>query len=111
MPLPTMPSKKIFRSLIFYTVWCLHGVTLSAISQDGCQIGPLGNKIVTSVQVVKHTIHIIASVASNTTLQINNDLSIPVTNAPTGFDVLTTYDTGSTYLSMINALVIPIAPE
>ena len=57
------------------------------------------------MQMVKHTVHIIASVASNTTLQINDDFTIAVDDAPTSLDLVTTYDTESTSLSMINPFV------
>ena len=62
----------------------------------------LGSRLITSIQMVKHTVHIIASVAKNTTLAIDDALTIPIHNAPTNVDVITTYDTESTYLSMAN---------
>lgn len=91
-----------YRSAINHIFWILYGVILSAASRDKCEIDFLGSRLITSVQMVKHTVHIIASVASNTTLDIDDVFTIPVDNAPTNLDVVTTYDTESTFLSMAN---------
>lgn len=103
-----MHSIKGFQSLILLSIYFLHGEAFSNLPQDACRLGPLADRLITSVQVVKHTIRIVASVVSNTTLQINNELTIPVSNAPANLDVLTTYDVKSTYLSIVNASVLPV---
>ena len=70
--------------------------------RDICEVDHLGSRLITSVNLVKQTIHIIASVAQNTTLDIDDFLTIPIMNAPTNLDVITTYETESTYLAMLD---------
>ncbi len=94
------------RSLFFHILCIFYGSSLSVASPDDCEIGLPGNRLITSVQMVKHTVHIIATITDNTTLHIGDGLTIPVDNAPTSLDVITTYDTESTYLSMAHPSVV-----
>ena len=109
--LTKMPSRRGFQGLLYCVLWMSRTISLSTASRDACGIEFPGNKVVTSVQIVKHTVHIIASIASNTTLQISNDLTIPVDNAPTNLDLITTYETESTYLSTIDPLVHVVSDD
>ncbi len=99
-PPTEMPFTKAYRSPIYYAFWILCGTVFTAASRDKCEIDVLGSRLITSVQMIKHTVHIIASITSNTTLDISNALTISIDNAPTNLDVVTTYDTESTFLSM-----------
>ena len=74
-----------------------------AAAQDACELDVGGRQTVTSVRVVVHTIHIKVNYAHDTTVLVNPDFNLAVTNAPTSLDFLTTYDSRSTAIRIVDA--------
>lgn len=70
---------------------------------DGCQPQAQGRYLVTSVQVIVQSINILASYAHDTTVRINPNFNLTVTDAPVSLDVLATYKKTSTYVQMVDA--------
>ncbi|KAK0513497.1 hypothetical protein JMJ35_004483 [Cladonia borealis] len=62
-----------------------------ATTQDACILPYPGPRVITSVLVVKQTIHVITNVPKDTAFEVNPDLTISVNNAPTNLDLITTY--------------------
>ena len=60
-------------------------------TQDACILPYPGPRVITSVLVVKQTIHVITNVPQDTAFEVNPDLTISVNNAPTNLDFITTY--------------------
>ena len=60
-------------------------------TQDACFLPYPGPRVITSVLVVKQTIHVITNVPKDTAFEVNPDLTISVTNAPINLDITTTY--------------------
>nr|AUW30787.1 hypothetical protein [Cladonia uncialis subsp. uncialis] len=60
-------------------------------TQDACFLPYPGPRVITSVLVVKQTVHVITNVPKDTAFEINPDLTISVNNAPTNLDITTTY--------------------
>ena len=60
-------------------------------TQDACVLPYPGPRVITSVLVVKQTIHVITNIPRNTAFEVNPDLTISVDNAPTNLDFTTTY--------------------
>lgn len=60
-------------------------------AQDACILPYPGPRVITSVLVVKQTIHVITDVPKDTTFEVKPDLTISVNNAPTNLDLTTTY--------------------
>ena len=60
-------------------------------AQDACILPYPGPRVITSVLVVKQTIHVITDVPKDTAFEVNPDLTISVNNAPTNLDLTTTY--------------------
>ena len=96
----------MLHSLLCYAILLLNGAACISAAQDAC-IYRAGAMLVSSVVVVKHTIHIITSVPHDTIFQVNTDLTITVDNAPTSLDFLTTYFSKSTAIETMNGLVAP----
>lgn len=63
----------------------------SVATQDACFLPYPGSRVITSVLVVKQTIHVITNVPKDTAFEVNHDLTISVNNAPTNLDITTTY--------------------
>lgn len=102
----TMFRGSTFRVVFFHSFLLLSAVVCLVRAQGACSNRPnLPDRphIVTSVYVVKHTIHIMTSVPRDTTLQINTDLTLTVDNAPTSLDLMTTYDSESTVVKFTDA--------
>ena len=60
-------------------------------TQDACILPSPGPRVITSVLVVKQTIHVITNVPKDTAFEVNPELTISVNNAPTNLDLITTY--------------------
>lgn len=73
--------------LAFLLCWIVD----SAATQDACSLPYPGPRVITSVLVVKQTIHVITNIPKDTAFEINPDLTISVNNAPTKVDITTTY--------------------
>ena len=71
-------------------------------AQDACRFHPVPITDISSVVVVKQTIHIINSVPYDTTWEVNKDLTITVDNAPTNLDIITTFYSRSTMPQVTN---------
>ena len=69
----------------------LCSLTHIVATQDACILPYPGPRVITSVLVVKQTIHVITNVPQDTAFEINPDLTISVNNAPTNLDLITTY--------------------
>ena len=69
----------------------LCSLTHIAATQDACILPYPGPRVITSVLVVKQTIHVITNVPQDTAFEVNPDLTISVNNAPTNLDLITTY--------------------
>ncbi len=74
-----------------YALVLLSKIISPSKAQGACPFHP-----VSSVVVVKQTIHIITSVLHDTTFEVNRDLTITVDNAPTNLDLMTTFFSEST---------------
>jgi len=79
-----------------------NNIISSRATFDGCD----ARRAITSVVVVKQTIHIIADVLRDTTLEINSDLTVTVDNAPTELDLITTFYSKSTDTQTIHEYVV-----
>lgn len=83
-------------SLIYWLQYTLLTLLLcwvigSVATQDACFLPYPGPRVITSVLVVKQTIHVITNVPKDTAFEVNHDLTISVNNAPTNLDITTTY--------------------
>lgn len=81
-------------SFIFLVMSCLK---CSFATPDACGV----RRAITSVVVVKQTIHILANIPYDTVLNINNDLTVTVDDAPTEFNLITTFYSRSTNIQTI----------
>ena len=73
--------------LAFLLCWIIGFVA----TQDACFLPYPVPRVITSVLVVKQTIHVITNVPRDTAFEINPELTISVNNAPTNLDITTTY--------------------
>ncbi len=69
----------------------LCSITDFVATQDACILPYPGPQVITSVLVVKQTIHVITNIPKTTAFEVNSDLTISVSNAPTNLDITTTY--------------------
>ena len=69
----------------------LCSLTRIVATQDACIPPYPGPRVITSVLVVKQTIHVITNVPKDTAFEVNPDLTISINNAPTNIDLITTY--------------------
>ena len=101
----TMFESLLLHRVFYYALVLLSNAACSAVAQDACIYRP-GDIAVKSVLVIKHTIHIMTSVPSPSTFQVNTDLTITVDNAPTSLDFLTTYFSRSTAIETMDRFAI-----
>ena len=76
-----------FTPLAFLLCWIIGSVAI----QDACFLPYPGPRVITSVLVVKQTIHVITNVPRDTAFEVNPVLTVSVNNAPTNLDITTTY--------------------
>ena len=87
----TMVRLLIRQSILCSALILLSGIVLQPAAQNACPYSFENAGDISSVVVVKQTIHIITDVPYDTTLEINKDLTVTVDNAPTHLDLITTY--------------------
>ena len=89
--LSTMLQPRIYWLQCTLLAFLLYSVIDSVATQDACFLPYPGPRVITSVLVVKQTIHVITNVPRDTAFEVNPDLTISVNNAPTNLDITTTY--------------------
>ena len=76
----------------------LYNCTATALAErDACPIG----RVITSIIVVKQTIHIMTNVPHDTIFEINTDLTITVGNALKSLDLIITFLSSSTSIKTV----------
>ena len=89
-------SFRAFRShyILHYALLLLSKALAEA--HDGCPYHVGYSSDISSVVVVKQTIHIKTNVLQDTTFVVNKELTLTVDNAPTNIDTITTFFSQST---------------
>ena len=91
-----MLSLSIYQLQCAFFVILLFSVIDIGATQGVCGLPYAGPHVVTSVLVVKQTIHVMTHIPKDTAFEVNPYLTISVDNAPTDLDVTTTYHSRST---------------
>ena len=86
-----MLSSRFYWLLYTFLAILLCCIVGSAATQDACFLPYPGPRVITSVLVVKQTIHVITNIPKDTAFEVNPYLTISVNNAPTNLDITTTY--------------------